>query len=102
MRARSFILKLLRNPITGIVGCCARALSGHVAAPPIRVISSRRFIVLKSRHGVPASAGTPDRKTLPRRETAALRNFNTERRCLGESARRAVYVRTQREARRAL
>jgi hypothetical protein len=22
------------NPITGIVGCCARAESGHAAAPP--------------------------------------------------------------------
>ena len=24
---------LLRNPITGIAGCCARAASGHAAAP---------------------------------------------------------------------
>jgi hypothetical protein len=25
---------LCRNPITGIAGCCARAASGHAAAPP--------------------------------------------------------------------
>ena len=30
---------LLRNPITGIAGCCARAASGHAAAaPPSRVM----------------------------------------------------------------
>jgi hypothetical protein len=37
---------LLRNPITGIAGCCARAASGHAAVPPPRrVMNSRRFIV---------------------------------------------------------
>ena len=25
---------LRRTPITGIAGCCARAASGHAAAPP--------------------------------------------------------------------
>jgi hypothetical protein len=25
-------MRLLRKPITGIVGCCARAASGHAAA----------------------------------------------------------------------
>src|SRR5262249_22201128 len=29
--------------ITGIAGCCARAVSGHAAAPPRRVMNSRRF-----------------------------------------------------------
>ena len=34
----------LRNPITGIAGCCARAASGHAAAaPPRSVMNSRRF-----------------------------------------------------------
>jgi hypothetical protein len=34
-----------RNPITGIVACCARAASGHVpAAPPSSVMNPRRFI----------------------------------------------------------
>jgi len=34
-----------RNPITGIVGCCARVASGHaVAAPPSRVMKSRRLM----------------------------------------------------------
>ena len=33
----------LRNPITGIVGCCARAVTGHAAAPPSNVMSSRRL-----------------------------------------------------------
>jgi len=37
--------ELLRNPITGIADCCARAASGHVAAaPPINVMNSRRFM----------------------------------------------------------
>ena len=32
---------LRRNPITGIAGCCARAASGHAAAPPRSVMKSR-------------------------------------------------------------
>ena len=36
---------LRRNPITGIVGCCARAANGQAAAvPPISVMNSRRFM----------------------------------------------------------
>src|SRR5215468_4753350 len=35
---------LLRNPITGIAGCCARAASGHAAAPPNSVMKSRRLM----------------------------------------------------------
>src|SRR5262249_39764403 len=35
---------LLRNPTTGIVGCCARAASGHVAAPPSSVMNERRLM----------------------------------------------------------
>ena len=31
----------LIHPITGIAGCCARAASGHAAAPPRRVMNSR-------------------------------------------------------------
>jgi hypothetical protein len=36
----------LRNPITGIVGCCARAATGHAAATPVpkSVMNSRRRI----------------------------------------------------------
>src|SRR5947208_938120 len=38
-----------RNPITGFVGCWARAASGHVAAaPPMSVINSRRLIGIPS------------------------------------------------------
>src|SRR6516165_7706204 len=33
--------RALRNPITGIGGCCARAASGHTAAPPISVMNAR-------------------------------------------------------------
>src|SRR5262245_10888859 len=33
---------LSRKPITGRVGCCARAASGHAAAPLSRVMKSRR------------------------------------------------------------
>src|SRR5476651_2652088 len=36
---------LLRSPITGIVGCCPSAVSGHAAtAPPRSVMNSRRRI----------------------------------------------------------
>jgi hypothetical protein len=33
---------LLRNPITGMPRCCARAASGHAAAPPSVVKNFRR------------------------------------------------------------
>ena len=36
---------LKKNPITGIAGCCARAVSGHAAAaPPNTPRNSRRLI----------------------------------------------------------
>jgi hypothetical protein len=38
--------RLLRNLITGIAGCCARAISGHVAASPSNAMNSRRLIVM--------------------------------------------------------
>src|SRR5215831_8516993 len=38
----------LRNPITGIAGCCALAMSGHTAAPLRSVMNSRRLIVCRS------------------------------------------------------
>jgi hypothetical protein len=31
-----------RMPITGSDACCARAASGHAAAPPSKVMNSRR------------------------------------------------------------
>jgi hypothetical protein len=34
---------LCRNLITGIAACCARAASGHAAAPLRSVMKSRRF-----------------------------------------------------------
>jgi hypothetical protein len=34
----------LRIPITGTAGCCARATTGHAAAPPIPAMNSRRRI----------------------------------------------------------
>ena len=50
--------RLLRKPITGIAGCCARAASGHAAAaPPSSVMNSRRFIRSPRRRGRAASAG---------------------------------------------
>src|SRR6266436_49215 len=43
---------LLRNPITGVAGCCARAASGHAAtAPPSSVMNSRRLNGAKSIRG---------------------------------------------------
>src|SRR5215831_7474964 len=50
---------LLKMPITGIAGCCARATSGHVAvAPPSTVMNSRRRIAL------PKAGTTPNRTRL--------------------------------------
>ena len=47
----------LRNPITGIAGCCARAASGHAAAaPPRSVMNSRRLIRSPRRRARAASA----------------------------------------------
>jgi hypothetical protein len=38
---------LLKYPITGNVGCCARTANGHpAAAPPTSVRKSRRLIML--------------------------------------------------------
>ena len=49
--------------MTGIAGCCARAASGHAAALPSIVMSSRRFIaaIIRSprRRGRAASAELP-------------------------------------------
>src|SRR6266851_6927805 len=58
----------LRNPITGIAGCCARAASGHVAAaPPSSVMKSRRAQPATTRPASPrASRARPrDRPQLP-------------------------------------
>src|SRR5262245_50292283 len=40
---RSWRPKALRNPTTGMANCCARAASGHAAAPPRSVMNWRRF-----------------------------------------------------------
>ena len=57
---------LLRNPITGIAGCCARAASGHAAAaPPSSVMNSRRFIRSPRRRGRAASAERQGRAPWP-------------------------------------
>jgi hypothetical protein len=45
-----------RNPITGIAGCCARAASGHAAAPPSSVMNWRR---LKSSMGSSPEPAVP-------------------------------------------
>jgi len=43
--AESSAERLLRNPITGIAGCCARAATGDaMAAPPSTAMNSRRLI----------------------------------------------------------
>src|SRR5262249_12735364 len=40
----------LRNPTTGIAACCARAASGHAAAPPMSVMNSRRLMAASFDH----------------------------------------------------
>ena len=41
----------LTKPITGMAACCARAATGHAAAPPSRVMNLRRFIRSPRRRG---------------------------------------------------
>jgi hypothetical protein len=41
---------LLRKPITGMAGCCARAASGHAAALPISATNWRRLIRQARQH----------------------------------------------------
>src|SRR5262249_25087372 len=45
-----------RLPITGIPGCCARAVSGHAAAPPSSDMNARRLIRSPRRRGRAAAA----------------------------------------------
>ena len=50
---------LLRNPITGIAGCCARTASGHAAAaPPSSVMNSRRSHSITSSARASSVGGT--------------------------------------------
>src|SRR5262249_58392923 len=48
---------LLRNPTTGIEYCCARAASGHAAAPASPVMNSRRFIQSPRRRAAGTAPG---------------------------------------------
>src|SRR5215475_4429906 len=60
---------MLRNPITGIAGCCARAASGHAAAaPPSAASNSRRPMVTVIR----PSRARCVKGTIPRHERAVL------------------------------
>src|SRR5262249_54095125 len=44
----------------GLAGCCARAASGHAAAPPISVMNARRLIWPVCIRSPPARAGLHD------------------------------------------
>ena len=46
------------TPITGITDCCARAASGHVAAPPSSVMNSRLLSLNHPSATVSSLAGT--------------------------------------------
>ena len=50
-RGRALADRMLRNPTTGIAGCCARTTAGHAAAPPSAAINSRRLIRGPRRRG---------------------------------------------------
>jgi hypothetical protein len=42
---RALLEKLLRKPISGIVGCCALVPTGDIAiVPPRRAMNSRRLV----------------------------------------------------------
>jgi hypothetical protein len=53
----------LKEPITGIAGCCARAASGHAAALPISAMTLRRFMLYMRAHSPPCAPPT----TIPAR-----------------------------------
>src|SRR5262249_36710356 len=48
--------RVLRNPTTGIAGCCACVASGHAAAPPSRAMNVR---LLMSGDSSPSAASLP-------------------------------------------
>src|SRR6516225_8370699 len=56
------------NPGTGIAGCCARAASGHAAAPPSAASNSRRPMVTVIR----SSRARCVKGTIPRHERVVL------------------------------
>ena len=57
---------IARKPITGIVGCCARAASGHAAAaPPSSVMNLRLFIRSPRRRWRAAAAALRGRAPWP-------------------------------------
>jgi putative ABC transport system substrate-binding protein len=47
---------VLRNPITGIAACCARATTGQAAAPPSPAMNSLRLIQLPRLHAAKSIA----------------------------------------------
>ena len=58
----------LRNPITGLAGCCARATTDHAAALPSPAMNSRRRILISPadrggayRGGGSKGTGSPSR-----------------------------------------
>ena len=58
----------MRNPITGTAACCARAASGHSAAPPSEASNSRRPMVTVIR----PSRERCVKQTIPRHEGAVF------------------------------
>jgi hypothetical protein len=64
---------LFKYPITGIPACCARATSGHPAAPPRRVIKSRRLMRLP-----------------PARDRSLPHDFGSELSCAPQQVRRRM------------
>src|SRR5262245_21186845 len=49
-----------KNPMVGsLPACCARAASGHAAAPPSKAMNSRRFMCPVPRYGAACPAGLP-------------------------------------------
>src|SRR5262245_20220651 len=78
-------VSLLRNPITGMAGCCARAASGHAAAPPKSVMNWRRSPASVSR--------ASDRKDSTARRgqaPAALRHFDPAHVAFGSLATETI------------
>src|SRR5262245_53433410 len=81
MKATTFSFWILwRKPIRGsLLSCCARAASGHAAAPPKTVMNSRRFMPV-----------FPVLPTEGIAQPAALRNFDLAYVGLGSNSTDAV------------
>src|SRR6202049_5036524 len=81
----------LRNPITGIDGCCAVAASGHAAAPPSRRVGEDVATLTPQSGRIEARIGLRMMPTFPRSplpfRTAGFPQYGWDARLSGQAFR---------------